>query len=123
METSGCNRRRAAEFDGRQAEERVASQCRSQGFSVLARRLRTKSGEIDLVVADRATLVFIEVKSRKSLAEAAYSIPPRQQARLLDAASAALALHEDWQRPNTRFDVALVCQGAIEHIEDAIRYN
>jgi len=114
--------RRLAEARGRLAEDSVAAIWRAQGYSVLARRLRTKSGEIDLVVADSDTLVFVEVKARNSFAEAAYAVPPGQQARLLDAASTALAEHAEWQRPDTRFDVALVCNGAVRHIRDAIRY-
>ncbi|OYV29124.1 MAG: YraN family protein [Acidocella sp. 20-61-6] len=115
--------RRAAEALGRVAEDEVAARWQAKGFSVLAQRLRTGAGEIDLVLADADTLIFVEVKARKSLAEAAYAVSPRQQARLLEAASLALALHENWSRSAIRFDVALVCHGKIEHIEDAIRYN
>jgi putative endonuclease len=115
------DKRRKAEARGRDAENEVASIWRNRGFSVLAQRLRTKCGEIDLIVADRQTLVFMEVKARKSFSEAAYAVPPRQQMRLLEAAGTALAEHAEWERPNTRFDVALVCNGAIEHIQDAIR--
>ena len=94
-----------------------------KGFTLLARRLRTGAGELDLVVADPQTLVFIEVKARRSIAQAAYAVSPQQQARLLEAASLALATHADWERPATRFDAALVCAGRLEHIEDAIRYQ
>jgi putative endonuclease len=114
--------RRQAELRGRKAEDSVAAIWRAHGYAVLAQRLRTRSGEIDLVVADSNTLVFVEVKARKSFAQAAHAVPPRQQARLLEAAGAALAEHVDWQRPDTRFDVALVCNGAVRHIRDAIRY-
>src|SRR5271163_2476257 len=113
-------KRRAAETLGRNAEDDVAMLWRAKGFSVLAKRLRTGAGEIDLVVADGEILVFVEVKARRSMAEAAYAVSPRQQTRLLEAASMALAAHEDWHRPCIRFDVALVCNGAIQHIEDAI---
>lgn len=118
---SSCAKRQAAESRGREAEASVTTVWQSQGFTVLAQRLRTKSGEIDLIVADPSTLVFIEVKARKTFTEAAYAVHPRQQSRLLQAANSALAAHEDWHRPNMRFDVALVCNGRIEHIEDAIR--
>jgi Holliday junction resolvase-like predicted endonuclease len=80
------------------------------------------AGEIDLIVADAATLVFVEVKARKTFDEAAYAVLPTQQLRLLQAADSALALHQEWNRPNIRFDVALVCGGAVRHIHDAIRY-
>ncbi|HUW79991.1 MAG TPA: YraN family protein [Acidocella sp.] len=123
LRVPSTTKRRAAETLGRSAEDDVALSWQAKGYSVLAQRLRTGAGELDLVLADRDTLVFVEVKARKTLAEAAYAVSPRQQARLLEAASLALATHEDWHRPAIRFDVALVCHGAIEHIEDAIRYN
>lgn len=101
----------------------VAASWQARGYDILARRLRTGVGEIDIVVADRDRLIFVEVKARKSLDQAANSLLPRQQWRLLIAAEAAIASHGDWVRPEMRFDVALVCAGRIEHIEDAIRYN
>jgi len=120
---STCSQRQAAETRGRDAEASVAAIWEAQGFSILAQRLRTGTGEIDLVVADQATLVFVEVKSRKSFADAAYAVLPRQQSRLWKAADTALASNEAWNRPNIRFDVALFCNGAVRHIEDAIRQS
>jgi len=108
---------------GREAEELVAAGWEKRGFCVLARRLRTSAGEIDLVVANEESLVFVEVKARRSMAEAAYALTARQQARLLEAAGQALAAHTHWQRAATRFDVALVSGGRVELIEDAIRYH
>lgn len=113
-------RRRAEDF-GRLAEAGVAQAWAANGYEILARRLRTGAGEIDLVAADDETLVFIEVKARRSLAAAADAVTPRQQARLLEAAGIALALNPDWERGATRFDVALVSPEGTRHIEDAIR--
>ncbi|WP_408842091.1 YraN family protein [Acidocella sp.] len=120
---TGLARRRAAEISGRAAEHDAATYLVAQGFTILAQRLRTGVGEIDLVVADRDTLVFVEVKARSSLADAAYAVSPRQQARLLEAASVAMARHPEWARPCTRFDVVLFGGGACQHIEDAVRYQ
>ncbi len=116
-------KRRDAEKYGREAEASVISCWEQRGFKVLARRQRTRLGEIDIVVADQDMLVFVEVKARESFAAAAYAVAPRQQARLLQAAESLLAVNQDWDRPTIRFDVALVCNGAIQHIEDAIRNN
>ena len=41
----------------------------------------------------------------------------------MPAAEAAMAANQAWQRPEIRFDVALVCGDRIETIEDAIRYQ
>ncbi len=116
-------KRRAAEISGCQAERDAASYLAAQGLVVLAQRLRTSVGEIDLVLADRDTLLFVEVKARSSLTAAAYAVSPRQQARLLAAAGAAMAQHPSWARPCTRFDVVLFGGGVCQHIEDAVRYQ
>ena len=116
-------KRRAAETLGRQAEDEVAKLLRHKGYDILAMRLKTGAGEIDIVAANRKTLIFVEVKARASFAEAAYALSPRQQARLFQAAGAAMACHENWARQETRFDAALVVPGSIEIIEDAFRLN
>lgn len=116
-------RRRAAHVLGRDAEDLVAEKLEAAGYTILAQRLRTKAGEIDLIAANANCLLFIEVKARPSLAEAAYAVSARQQARLLEAASMALAFHPEWAREETRFDVALVASGAVRMIKDAIRYS
>jgi putative endonuclease len=119
----GLSRRRAAEQRGREAERAVVEYWLSLGFRVLARRQRTILGEIDMAVANETTLVFVEVKARADFGRAAETLPPWKQARLLNAAEYLLAVHADWRRETTRFDVALVCHGRIEVIEDAIRHH
>jgi putative endonuclease len=57
--------------DGRRAlgtlgEELAAAHFQRLGFSVLARNVRTRRGEIDLIAFDGATLVFAEVKTRRT---------------------------------------------------------
>ncbi|MDE2319213.1 MAG: YraN family protein [Rhodospirillales bacterium] len=116
-------KRRAAETLGRQAEDEVAALLRRRGYDILAMRLKTGAGEIDIVAANHNTLTFVEVKARPSFAEAAYALSPRQQARLFQAAAIAMACNEGWARPDTRFDAALVVPGGIEIIEDAFRLN
>ena len=91
-----------------------------KGYEILARRLQTGAGEIDLVVGNSRSLVFVEVKARANLVDASYALLPRQQVRLLRAAEAALGYHPDWSRPETRFDVALVAQDEIRMIENAL---
>lgn len=113
-------RGRKADHLGRQAEEAVADLLQQKGYEILARRLQTGAGEIDLVVGNAQSLVFVEVKARANLADASYALLPRQQARLLRAAEAALAHHAEWARAETRFDVALVAQGDIKMIENAL---
>lgn len=113
-------RGREADLLGRQAEEKVATLLKQRGYEILAQRLQTGAGEIDLVVRNARSLVFVEVKARKNLTDASYALLPRQQARLLRAAEAAMAHHAEWARPETRFDIALMAQDDITIIENAL---
>jgi putative endonuclease len=92
------------------------------GWVVRARRLRTASGEIDLVAEKDGLLAIIEVKSRRSLADAAAALTTRQRTRLLAAAEIVLAEHPDWGPAGVRFDVIVVdAAGAVRRIADAFR--
>ena len=51
---------------GRKGERMAARYLLRQGFDILARRYRGRSGEIDLIAFEKDTLVFVEVKTRSS---------------------------------------------------------
>jgi putative endonuclease len=69
---------------GRQAEDRALAYLQSQGLVLLKRNFRSRRGEIDLVMRDAATIVFVEVRRRHSrqFGGAAASITASKQARL-----------------------------------------
>jgi len=114
--------RHAAEARGRGAEERVAARLEAEGWTILARRFRNPGGEIDLVAEREGLLAFVEVKQRAALAEAAYSLTPRQQARLVAGAEAWMAVNPGHGTAGMRFDVVLVdAGGRMRRITDAIR--
>ena len=122
MKVSRAVRGRAAQASGVAAENAASEALEADGWSVLARRLRTKAGEIDLVAEREGLLAFVEVKSRPDLGTAAASLGPRQRARLLAAAEIALAEHPEWGRAGVRFDVLLVdSAGRVRRIADAFR--
>jgi putative endonuclease len=102
------------------AEDLACAALAQDGFTILARRARTPAGEIDIVAATPALLVFAEVKLRPTLANAAAALGPRQKARLLGAAECLLAAHPDWAREAMRFDVLLVdAAGRVRRVADA----
>lgn len=104
------------------AEALAAAALEANGWQVLARRLRTPAGELDLVAERDGLLAFVEVKRRPTLADAAAALGSRQQARLLAAGEAALAEHPGWGRAGVRFDVLLVdAQGRVRRVADAFR--
>lgn len=113
-------RRQAAFAAGLAAEDRVARGFAAHGFDILGRRVRTAAGEIDLIAGNDRTLVFVEVKRRKRLGDAAYSVTPRQQARIVRAAAIWLAENPGAARPDTRFDAVLLApDGQTRHIVSA----
>jgi putative endonuclease len=100
---------RIAAFNtGLSAESRAAALLLAKGYRILARRFRTPHGEIDIVARKRNLIAFVEVKARASLDEAAYSVTPRQQNRISNAAQAWLMTHPEHAEFDMRFDVVLI---------------
>ena len=94
--------------DGDRAETLAAQFLMRRGLVIVARNFRTREGEIDLVARDGATLVFVEVRMRRSqdFGGAAASITARKRERLAKAASAYLAMLG--REPPCRFDAILL---------------
>lgn len=117
-------RGRAAQARGVTAEQAACVALERDGWTVLARRLRTAAGEIDMAAERDGLLAFIEVKARPDLLSAAAALGPRQRARLLAAGEIALAEHPGWGRAGVRFDVLLVDDaGRVRRIADAFRHE
>ena len=98
----------AAFRTGLSAEGRAAAFLMAKGYRILAKRFRTPYGEIDIVARKRNLIVFIEVKARASLDDAAYAVTPRQQARIIDAAQGWLMSHPEHAEFEMRFDAMLI---------------
>ncbi|WP_270938146.1 YraN family protein [Falsiroseomonas oryzae] len=114
--------RKAADRRGRHAEDRAAGALEADGWRVLARRVRTPAGEIDLVAERDGLLAFVEVKARATLGEAAFALGAGQRARLLAAAEAWMAAHPGHGAAGVRFDVVVVdAAGRLRRIADAFR--
>jgi putative endonuclease len=105
---------------GISAESRAAAFLIAKGFRILARRWKSPLGEIDIVARRRTLLVFVEVKARGRLDDAAESLGPRQQRRIAAAAEVWLAAHPDGSVHDIRFDAILVAPGKMpRHIPGA----
>jgi putative endonuclease len=112
--------RRTAFRTGISAESRAAALLIAKGFRILARRWKSPVGEIDIVARRRGLLVFVEVKARHQLDDAAWSMTERQRARIVAAAEAWLARHGNQGIRDIRFDAMLVAPGRIpRHITAA----
>jgi putative endonuclease len=100
---------RVAAFQtGLSAESRAAAYLMAKGYRILAKRFRTRHGEIDLVAKRRNLVAFVEVKARASLDDAAWAVTPRQQQRIINAAQAWLMAHPEHAEFEMRFDAMLI---------------
>ena len=93
---------------GLSAESRAATYLMAKGYCILARRWKTSVGEVDIVARRKQVLVFVEVKARERLDDAAECFTPRQQRRIAAAAAAWIAEHPDDAMSDIRFDAMLV---------------
>jgi putative endonuclease len=109
---------------GRRSERLAERHLKSRGYRIVARNFRAAGAEIDLVALDGDTLVFVEVKARRSTAAGtpAEAVDERKQRRLRRAASVFAARRRADGRP-MRFDVvAIRGEGrgrTLEHLRNA----
>ena len=90
---------------GHDAEQRAQAFLQNRRLDTVAHNYHTRFGEIDLVMRDGDTLVFVEVRQRRSHAygSAAESITPDKQAKIIRTAHAFLQTHR--HHGPVRFDV------------------
>ncbi len=95
---------------GQTGEELALQHYERLGFLPLARNDRTASGELDLIVADRVTIVFVEVKTaRVGALDPLDSITPRKLLRVRRLAAQWLSRHPELPyRKELRFDVVAI---------------
>ena len=101
---------------GALAEEAAAEFLTRRGLRLLERNYRCRFGEIDLIMSDGRTVVFIEVRYRrnKSFGGAVESITAAKREKLLRAARHYLAARREL--PACRFDAVLL-NGDTEELE------
>jgi putative endonuclease len=94
---------------GERGERAAARFLRRRGYKIVARRSRTRYGEFDLIAVDGRTVVFVEVKTRRTDGEIRPidSIGPERRRRMSRAAVAFLKSHGLLDYP-ARFDVVEV---------------
>jgi putative endonuclease len=94
---------------GVEGEALAARELERLGLAILAHRYRTRFGEIDLIAQDGRTVVFVEVKARRSarFGSAAEAVPVWKQRRLAAMALDYLAWSGRLKNP-CRFDVIAI---------------
>ncbi len=99
--------RRSRERWGRRAESIAAFWLMAKGYRLLARRVQTPGGEIDLVMRRNDNLVFVEVKARATLDSGLAALHPAAQRRC-QAAARWLAPRFGWSGASLRHDAVLI---------------
>lgn len=110
---------------GRAAEVAAEEHLCRKGYRILDRNVRYPNGELDIVARDRETVVFVEVKARRSheFGGASYAVTRQKERRLIQLAAQYVGQHHLQDCP-CRFDVILLQGGAqssctLDHIENA----
>ncbi len=101
---------------GLEAEKLAATFLAARGLKLVTQNYHCRFGEIDLIMKDASTLVFIEVKLRSNsqFGGAASSITPQKQQKLIRTAQYYLQQHGDC---DCRFDAILMDKANLQHIE------
>lgn len=112
---------------GKQAEAAACDYLQRQGLTLVERNYHCRRGEIDLIMRDSASTIFVEVRYRRSsrFGSSAESVDWRKQAKLLATAEHYLQQHPRAARGACRFDVVALTtendQTRIDWITDAFQ--
>ncbi|AMO57184.1 YraN family protein [Endozoicomonas montiporae] len=110
---------------GARAEHRALHHLKANRLKLVDRNYACRSGELDLIMLDGETLVFIEVRSRNSLAfgGASASITPKKQQKMRQTAAHFLQNHRKHQHRHCRFDAVLIFNPTGNVTSNAISSN
>lgn len=95
---------------GHRAETTAAEYLSRHGLKLIDRNVRAGHGEIDLIMQDGQTLVFVEVRARKTGAwvSAAESISFAKRKKIIETAERLLNENPAWRKCPCRFDVVAI---------------
>ena len=115
-------RRFRAYRKGHWSERAAAVALVLKGYRIVARRHRTKLGEIDLIARKGDLVAIVEVKARRTLSEAMEAIGYESERRIEAAADLWLARQPDYARLSVRFDMVAVLPWRWPvHVENAFQ--
>ena len=109
---------------GAWGEEFALRYLTKKGYTLVERNYRTRYGELDLIVRQNDTLVFVEVKLRRTtgFGDPLEAVTPHKQAKIRSLAEHYLLVREP-AFDTVRFDVVGILLGKgpprVQHIEDA----
>jgi len=114
---------RSTSARGTRGEDRAAEYLRGRGWDILARNVRSRRGEIDLVAGRDDVLAFVEVKAWTAYGpqDLEYAVGTAKRRRLRETARFFLSRRPELAGRRARFDVVLL-EGdppRVHHLENA----
>ena len=103
-------------------EDLACAELERRGYEILARRVRCRRGELDIVARDGQTVVFVEVKTRRTASHgsAFEAVTPAKQ-RVIRALAERYLMARRWMGRPSRFDVVAVDLSGAEPRVDVLR--
>jgi putative endonuclease len=107
---------------GKSGEDKIVCYLSNKGYSILERNFRYKNKEVDIIANKDDTLIFVEVKRRKSdrFGFGFESVDFRKIQNIFKVARYYIEKNE-MREKNVRFDVASIDRGVIRYIENAFQ--
>ena len=100
--------RRTAERKGHKGETLATIFLMLKGYRIIARRYKTKLGEVDIIARKRDVVAMVEVKARASLLEAMDAVDNSTMRRIEAAGDIWLSKQRDYARLNIRYDLIAI---------------
>ncbi len=122
MNSDPAARRQQAALRGQQAEARALAYLQQQGMQLIERNFTCRFGEIDLIMREQQTVVFVEVRQRSSaqFGGAAASVTAAKQGKLWRTAEVFLRRYG--KPPSCRFDLIAIQGGVLDWIRNIISH-
>ena len=107
-----------AEF-GDMAETLALRYLQQQELTLLDRNFRSRFGEIDLIMQENNTIIFVEVRARKTAAfmHPVESVDYRKRDKIRKTSQVYMHKTAAWNRFDMRFDVVALTGNAAEHMQ------
>jgi putative endonuclease len=100
--------RLTAERKGRKGETLAAVFLMLKGYRIIARRHKTKLGEVDIIARRRNVVAMVEVKARATLLEAMDAVDHSTMRRIEAAGDLWLSKQRDFAKLNIRYDLIAI---------------
>jgi len=108
-------------ISGKKGEERAVAALEGMGMQIIAKNIRSKTGEVDIVALDGETVVFVEVKawSAYGIEDLQYGINAKKQRKIIKTAKYFLSENRKYSNMAIRFDVVFIDKNSVTHLASA----